>query len=98
MKEEGFNYKMAFGMLLGVAVLLVVVAMVFQALDVGMTNVETFAVTDPTVDQHLNLTSDPDESSIVVEQYTGVGWETIGATDLTIDSEYIIVDADALYG
>jgi len=98
MEEKGFNVKVVFGTIVGVSVLLIVVAMVFQALDIGMDYTETFDVNDASVDQHVNLTNNPDTSTITVDQWTGVAWVNVPAASLTINGGYIIVDDGALFG
>lgn len=95
---ESSSIKLLFGSIVGAAVLLIVLALTFQALNVGSTFTETFTVTNPAVDQECDLAHTPDSSTVSVEQYTGTGWEDISDSDVTVDGATVTVDDTALYG
>ena len=99
MENEGdLNLKLVFGIIMGAVVLLVVLSMLYSALSVGATYTETFAVTDPSLDQNCTLGHTPDASTVSVEQYTGSAWESIGSGDISISGDVVTVDDGALFG
>jgi len=95
---EANNMKLLFGSIVGAAVLLIVLVLMFQALNVGSTHTQTFTVTNPAIDQECDLSHTPDSSTVSVEQYTGTGWEDIAGTYVTVDGATVTVDDAALYG
>jgi len=58
---------------------------------------ETFTVTNPAVDQSLELNWLPD-SIVSVEQYNGFIWQTVSSTHYTLTGRTLVVDSDGLQG
>ena len=95
---KDINLKLVFGTIVGAVLLMVVVWMLFDALAIGTYHEETFEVTDPGVDQINTLEATPDGSTVVVEQWNGVSWSTIGSGYITVNGNVVTVDDEPLYG
>ena len=64
----------------------------------GVSHTDTFAVTDPTVDQVVTLTHAPDDSTVVVQQYNGFNWLTVSGAFVTINGDQVTVGSGGLQG
>lgn len=98
-KEAGINKQMVvvFSVLVGAAVLIFIMFFLTDALAVGQTYTETFDVDDSSVNQSVDLSHTPAGGQVTVEQYTGVGWESVSDTYVTVDGETVTVDKDGMY-
>lgn len=61
------------------------------------TQTEEFAVTDPTVVQHCELTQGVDEI-VYVEQYNGYVWQTVGSAHYSLVGKVVVVQPSGLQG
>ena len=64
----------------------------------GVSYIDTFPVTNPSVDQIVNLSYTPDSSTVVVEQYNGFNWLTVGSTYVSISGDQVTVSSGGLQG
>ena len=64
----------------------------------GVTFTDTFAVTNPSVDQVVTLTNNPDSSTVVVQQYNGFQWLTVGNTYVSVSGTTVTVGSGGLQG
>jgi len=67
-------------------------------LDLEKAHTQIFTVSDPTVDQRCTLSFDPDEDTVVVEQYNGNDWLTVTATWVSVSGRVVTVDANGIQG
>ena len=96
-EAETFNMKAIFGTILGAAVLIMVVLIIFNALAIGTVKAETFAVTDSSVDNSNTLTNTPEGGAVTVEQWTGVAWEPVAAAQVTVAGREVTVAAAGMF-
>lgn len=64
----------------------------------GVSYTDTFAVTNPAIDQVVNLSHTPDSSTVVVEQYNGFNWLTVSTTYVSINGDQVTVGSGGLQG
>ena len=95
-EAETFNMKMIFGTIFGAVILIMVVLVVFSALSIGTAEIETFTVTDSSVDNTNTITNTP-EGGVTVEQWTGVAWEAVAGTHVTINGRVVTVAAAGMF-
>jgi len=55
-------------------------------------------VTDPAVDQIVTLTHSPDSSTVVVQQYNGFQWLTVGTAFVSVSGTQVTVGSGGLQG
>ena len=98
-QEAGLNKQMilVFGTLVGAAILVFIMFFLTDALAVGQTYTETFEVDDSSVNQTLDLAHTPADGNVDVDQYTGVGWEDVSGTYVTVNEDIVSVDKDGMY-
>jgi len=97
MEEETINMKMIYGTIFGAAILIMVVLIVFNALSIGTIEVETFTVTDSSVDNINTLTNTPESGAVTVEQWTGAAWEAVATAHVTVSGKEVTVAAAGMY-
>jgi hypothetical protein len=97
MELENINMKVIFGTIMGAVILVLVVLVVFDALSIGTTEVETFAVTDSSVDNTNTLTNTPAGGSVTVEQWTGASWQPVAAAHVTVNERQVTVAAAGMF-
>lgn len=64
----------------------------------GVDHVETFSVSDPSVDQVCSLTTSPEASTVSVEQFNGFIWSDVSSSYVSVDDDVVTVDSDGLQG
>jgi len=64
----------------------------------GVTFTDSFPVTDPSVDQIVTLTHSPDSSTVVVQQYNGFQWLTVGNAFVAVSGTQVTVGSGGLQG
>jgi len=96
-ETETFNMKAIFGTILGAAVLVMVVLIIFNALAIGTVQIETFTVTDSSVDNTNTLTNTPEGGAVTVEQWTGTAWEAVAGAQVTVAGKEVTVAAAGMY-
>ena len=71
---------------------------VVTPVQIQKTHTQTFAVTDPTVDQDCILYYAPASGTVVVEQYNGVSWNTVSSTYVSTHGNTVTVEHEGLDG
>jgi len=58
--------------------------------------VETFTVTDDTIDQTLTLDFTPSGGGVTVEKFNQTGWSSVNAGFISVSRDVVTVDKDGI--
>ena len=64
----------------------------------GVSYIDTFPVSDPSVAQTVNLTATPDASAVIVTQYNGYTWVTVSSAFYTVNVNQVTVQPGGMQG
>lgn len=64
----------------------------------GVSYTDTFPVANPSVDQVVTLSHEPDSNTVVVEQYNGFNWLTVSSTYVSVSGDQVTVGSGGLQG
>jgi len=71
---------------------------VLTPVEVEKSMTQTFGVSDPTTNQLCRLSYTPQSGSVTVEQYNGIGWQTVSSTYVSTSNNWVTVDSAGLDG